>query len=87
MFKGCPECSGFAGLQPDNSCLNVETSSLMVSVVVLEFMLVLVEDGVDFCCGLCGGFAFFFLTAAFFFLTLAFCPDELVVWIFCAYSL
>lgn len=79
MFKGCSECSGIAGLQPDDSCLNVETSGLMVSVVVLEFALVLVEDGVDFCGGLCGGLSSLAGGLAFFFLTLAFCPDELVV--------
>ena len=39
----------------------------MIGVVVLEFAVVFVEDGVDFCGG---GF-----------LTLAFCPDELIVWI------
>ena len=87
VFQCCPECSWFAGLQPDDSCLNVETSSLMVSVVVFEFMLVLVDDGVDFCGGLCGGLSSLLCGLAFFFLTLAFCPDELVVWICCAYSL
>ncbi len=41
----------------------------MCSVVVLEFAVVLVEDGVDFCGGgFCG------------FLAVVFCPDELVFW-------
>ena len=44
----------------------------MIGVVVLEFALVPVEDGVDFCGG-------GFLTAAGFLLTLTFCPDELIV--------
>ena len=46
----------------------------MIGVVVLEFSVVPVEDGVDFCGG-------GFLSAAGFFLTLMFCPDKLVVWI------
>lgn len=44
----------------------------MVGVVVLEFAVVPVEDGVDFCGG-------GFLTAAGFFFTLVFCPDELII--------
>ena len=62
------------GLEPEYSCLNVEAVCGVIGVVVLEFAVVLVEDGVDFC----GGLAFCILTAAGFVLTVMFCPDELI---------
>lgn len=52
MFQDCPKSFGIVGLQPDNSTLNVEAVCGVVSVVVFEFVVVFVEDGVDVFCGL-----------------------------------